>query len=62
MYAIADPGADAAACEVLTTERVFAAAGTLVIGDDNGSRELRGFSRPIHTFNVEGTDSSRAMT
>ncbi len=54
--------ADAAAWEILVTERVFAAAGKLVIGEDMGMRELRGFSRPVHTFNVKATDTSRAMS
>ena len=54
--------ADAAAWEILVTERVFAAAGSLVIGEDMGMRELRGFSRPIHAFNVKATDTSRAMS
>ena len=54
--------ADAAAWEILVTERVFAAAGALVIGEDMGMRELRGFSRPVHTFNVRATNTSRAMS
>jgi adenylate cyclase len=54
--------ASAAEWEILVTERVFSAAGTLVIGDDAGSRELRGFSRPVHAFSVKGTDTSRSMS
>ena len=54
--------ASAAGWEILVTERVFSAAGTLVIGDDAGLRELRGFSRPVHAFTVKGTDTSRSMS
>jgi adenylate cyclase len=53
---------EALAWEILATERVFAAAGSLVIGDDAGMRELRGFSRSVHAFNVRGTDTSRTMS
>jgi class 3 adenylate cyclase len=53
---------DALAWEILATERVFAAAGSLVIGQDAGMRELRGFSRSVHAYNVKGTDTSRTMS
>ena len=54
--------ASAAGWEILVTERVFSAAGSLVIGDDGGLRELRGFNRPVHAFTVKGTDTSRSMS
>ena len=51
--------ADAAAWEILVTERVFASAGSLVIGEDAGQRDLKGFSRSVHTIAVKGTDTSQ---
>jgi adenylate cyclase len=54
--------ADAAGWEILVTERVYAAAGSLVVGEDAGTRELRGFSRAVHAYNVKGTDMSRTMS
>lgn len=54
--------ADAAGWEILVTERVYAAAGSLVVGEDAGQRELRGFSRSVHAYNVKGTDTSRTMS
>ena len=42
--------------QILVTERVFAAAGSSVVGEDVGSRELRGFSRTVHAFSVKGID------
>ena len=54
--------ADAAAWEILVTERVFASAGSLVIGEDAGQRDLKGFSRSVHTIAVKGTDTSRTMS
>ncbi len=54
--------ADAAAWEILVTERVFASAGPLVIGEDAGQRDLKGFSRSVHTIAVKGTDTSRTMS
>jgi len=32
-----------------------------VVTDDRGQRQLPGFSRSVHTYNVRGTDTSRAM-
>jgi class 3 adenylate cyclase len=54
--------ADAAGWEILVTERVYAAAGSLVVGEDAGTRELRGFSRSVHAYSVKGTDMSRTMS
>jgi adenylate cyclase len=45
--------------QILVTERVFSAAGPLVVGDDAGTRELRGFSRSVHAFDVKGVDNAR---
>jgi class 3 adenylate cyclase len=50
---------DADPWQILTTERVFSAAGPLVIGEDAGTRELRGFSRSVRTFQIRGVDNSR---
>jgi len=46
--------------QILVTERVFSAAGPLAVGEDTGTRELRGFSRSVHAFDVKGIDSARA--
>jgi len=54
--------ADAEPWQILVTERVLAAAGNLVVGEDAGSRALRGFSRSIHAFSVKGVDSSRVVS
>jgi adenylate cyclase len=51
--------ADAEPWQILVTERVFSAAGALVVGEDAGTRELRGFSRRIHAFDVKGIDNAR---
>jgi adenylate cyclase len=45
--------------QILATERVFSAAGPLVVGEDAGTRELRGFSRSVHAFDVKGIDNAR---
>ncbi len=49
----------AAPWQILVTERVFSAAGPLAVGQDAGIRELRGFSRKIHTFDLKGIDTAR---
>jgi class 3 adenylate cyclase/CheY-like chemotaxis protein len=54
--------ADAEAWQILVTERVCSAAGSLVVAEDAGTRELRGFSRPVHAFSVRGVDSSRTVS
>jgi adenylate cyclase len=54
--------ADAEPWQILVTERVYAAAGSLVVGEDAGSRELRGFSRSVHAFNIKGVDNSRTVS
>ena len=54
--------ADAEPWQILVTERVYSAAGSLVVGEDVGSRELRGFSRSIHTFSIKGVDNSRTVS
>ena len=51
---------DAGPWEILTTERVYAGAGPEVVGEDVGSRTLRGFSRPVHAFAITGLDRARA--
>ena len=48
--------------QILATERVFAAAGSMVVGEDAGSRDLRGFSRSVHAFSVRGVDNSRTVS
>lgn len=54
--------ADADAWQILVTERVYSAAGSLVVGEDAGSRELRGFSRSVHAFDIRGVDNSRSVS
>jgi adenylate cyclase len=51
--------ADAEPWQILVTERVYSAAGALVVGQDAGVRELRGFSRSVHAFDVKGIDNAR---
>ena len=53
---------DAEPWQILTTERVLAAAGSLVVADEAGPRELRGFSRPVRTFAVRGLDNARVTS
>ncbi len=53
---------DAAPWQILVSERVFSAAGPEVVGVDAGTRELKGFSRTVHAFDVTGLDSARSAT
>lgn len=48
--------------QILVTERVFAAAGPLAVGEDAGTRELRGFSRSVHTYDLKGIDNARTAS
>jgi adenylate cyclase len=50
---------DAEPWQILTTERVYAAAGDVVIGEDAGLRQVRGFSRTVHAYSTRGLDNSR---
>jgi len=45
--------------QILVSERVFAAAGPMVVGEDAGRRELRGFSRHVHAFAITGVENAR---
>lgn len=54
--------ADADPWQILVTERVLAAAGDVVVGEDAGSRELRGFSRNVRAFAVKGVDNARILS
>jgi adenylate cyclase len=54
--------ADAEPWQILVTERVLVAAGNPVVGEDAGSRALRGFSRSIHAFSIQGVDSSGVVS
>ena len=53
---------DAEPWQILVTERVHAAAGPSVVGEDVGTRDLRGFSRPVRAFEIRGLDNARAST
>ena len=48
---------EAAPWQILVTERVFSSAGPVVVGDDVGTRELRGFSRAVRAYEIKGVDS-----
>ncbi len=54
--------ADAESWQILTTERVFSAAGPSVVGEDAGERQMKGLSRPVHAFSVRGLDSARTVS
>lgn len=54
--------ADADSWQIVTTERVFSAAGPSVVGEDAGDRQVKGFSRPVRAFNVKGLDSARTVS
>ncbi|TCM44485.1 adenylate/guanylate cyclase domain-containing protein [Kribbella sp. VKM Ac-2568] len=54
--------ADADPWQILVTERVYSAAGDLVVGEDSGNREVRGFSRSVHAFSVRGIDNARTVS
>jgi adenylate cyclase len=51
--------AEAAPWQILVTQRVNAAAEELVVSRLVGELSLRGFSRPIRTFEVSGLDSAK---
>nr|MBA2558873.1 adenylate/guanylate cyclase domain-containing protein [Propionibacteriales bacterium] len=48
--------------QILVTERVFSAAGSLAVGEDAGTRELRGFTRTVHAFDLKGIDNARMLS
>ena len=54
--------AEAAPWQILITQRVNAAAEELVVSRLIGELSLRGFSRPIRTFEVSGLDSARVTS
>jgi adenylate cyclase len=54
--------AEAAAWQILITQRVNAAAEDLVVSRFAGELSLRGFSRPVRAFEVSGLDSARGTS
>jgi adenylate cyclase len=50
--------AEAEAWQILVTQRVFSSADGIAIGNDVGDLALRGFSRPIHAWDVKGLDEA----
>jgi len=54
--------AEAAPWQILVTQRVNAAAEDLVVSRLVGELTLRGFSKPIRTFEVSGLDSARVSS
>jgi adenylate cyclase len=53
---------EAAPWQILVTQRVNAAAEDLVVSRLVGELTLRGFSRPVRTFEVAGLDSAKATS
>ena len=53
---------EAAPWQILVTERVFAAAGPVAVGEDTGTRDLRGFSRRVHAYDIKGIDNARTFS
>ncbi len=51
--------AEAAPWQILATQRVQADAEEYVVSDLVGDLSLRGFSRPVRTFDIKGLDSAR---
>ena len=54
--------AEAGPWQILITQRVNAAAEDLVVSRLVGELSLRGFSRPIRTFEVSGLNSARVTS
>jgi class 3 adenylate cyclase len=54
--------AEAAPWQILVTQRVNAAAEDVVVSRLVGELSLRGFSRPVRTFEVAGLDSAKATS
>jgi len=54
--------AEAEAWQILTSERVFSAAGPSVVGEDAGERQVKGFSRTVHAYSIKGLDSARTVS
>jgi adenylate cyclase len=54
--------AEAGPWQILVTERVFSAAGPIAVAEDAGVRELKGFSRSIHAFDIKGIDNARVVS
>jgi adenylate cyclase len=51
--------AEAAPWQILVTQRVFAEAEDVAVGEPVGELVLKGFSRPIPAFNIRGLDAAR---
>jgi adenylate cyclase len=54
--------AEAGPWQILVTQRVNAATEDLVVSRLIGDVSLRGFSRPIRTFDVSGLDSAKDIS
>jgi adenylate cyclase len=48
--------------QILVTERVFSSAGSVVVGEDAGARDMRGFSRSVRAYSIRGVDNSRVTS
>jgi hypothetical protein len=53
---------EAAPWQILVTERVFAAAGPVAVGEAAGTRDLPGFSRRVHAYDIKGIDNARTFS
>jgi adenylate cyclase len=51
---------EAAARQILISQRVYAAAEDIIVADSVGELALRGFARPARAYNVVGLDEARA--
>jgi adenylate cyclase len=50
--------AEAKPWQILVTHRVFCSADGIAVGNDVGDLTLRGFSRPVHAYDVTGLDGT----
>ena len=51
--------AEAAPWQILVTQRVYAEAEDVAVGEPVGELTLKGFSRPVPAFNIRGLDAAR---
>jgi class 3 adenylate cyclase len=50
---------EAAPWQILVTQRVYAEAEDVAVGEPVGDLSLKGFSRPVRAFNIRGLDAAR---
>jgi class 3 adenylate cyclase len=54
--------AEAGRWTILVTQRVLGEIDDLVVSDSLGELTLRGFSKPVHAFEIKGLDAARASS